>query len=78
MSSLHPVKDNAPVSPTTPAPPDPLSGADAAWDALVAAARAWAEHLDQWDKFKFQTDYGPVYVTVGREDPYPDSFEDLS
>lgn len=51
--------------------------ADAVWDALVAAARAWAEHLDQWDKFKFQTDYGPVYVTVGREDPCPDSFEDL-
>ena len=61
---------------TTPAFPDPPPGADAAWDALVTAARAWAEHLDQWDKFKFQTDCGPVYVTVGREDPHPDSFED--
>lgn len=49
-----------------------------AWITLVAAAKAWARHLDQWDKFKFQTESGPVYVSIRREDQYPDSFEDVS
>lgn len=48
------------------------------WDGLVAAAKAYAPYLDQWDKFKFQTEYGPVYVTIGRSDLYPDSFETVS
>ena len=52
-------------------------GPDAAWQALVAAAHAWAEHLDQWDKFKFQTDHGPVYVSIGRAAECPDSFDEL-
>ena len=43
--------------------------ADEAWNALVSAARAWSTHLDQWDKFKFETQYGPVYVTIARYDP---------
>lgn len=49
----------------------------AAWNTLVAAARSYAPHLDQWEKFKFPTDYGMVYVTISLEDPYPDSFEEI-
>ena len=48
-------------------------GPDATWQALVAAAHAWAEHLDQWDKFKFQTDHGLVYVSIGRAAECPDA-----
>ena len=56
--------------------PDPEE--DRAWNALVTAAKTWARHLDQWDKFKFQTPHGPVYVTVSREDYYPDTFEEVT
>ena len=54
-----------------------MPGEDESWNALVAAARVWANHMDQWDKFKFQTDHGPVYVTIGRSDPWPDSFDQV-
>ena len=50
---------------------------EAAWETFVAASRAWAAYLDQWDKFQFQTDYGPVYVSIGRAAEYPDSFDEL-
>lgn len=50
---------------------------DAAWQALVDAAKGWAPHLDQWDKFKFATDYGPVYVTIGRGSEHPSTFEEV-
>jgi hypothetical protein len=50
---------------------------DDAWDAFVNAAKAWAQYLDQWDKIKFQTEHGMVYVTISRADPYPDSFHKL-
>lgn len=49
--------------------------ADTAFAALVAAAKAYADHLNQWDKFQFATAFGPVYVTIGRSDPYPETFE---
>jgi hypothetical protein len=51
---------------------------DKAWDAFVAAAKEWERHLDQWDKIKFKTDFGMCYVSIGREDPYPDSFDEVS
>ena len=51
--------------------------ADAAWNTFVNAAKAFATHLDQWEKIKFQTSYGMVYVAIGREDPYPDSFVEI-
>jgi hypothetical protein len=54
-----------------------MEDADAAWDAFVNAAKAWAQYLDQWDKIKFQTEHGMVYVTISRADPYPDSFHKL-
>lgn len=51
---------------------------DAEWFALVAAAKAFAAHLDQWEKIKFETSYGTVYVSIGRSDPYPDSFTEIT
>lgn len=48
---------------------------DIAWIRLVHAARDWANHMDQWERFKFDTDYGPVYVSVDRSVPYSDSFD---
>lgn len=49
-----------------------------AWNALVCAAVQWAKYLDQWDKFKFDTEYGPVYVNIGRQASYPDSYDKIS
>lgn len=49
---------------------------DAAWKALVSNCRGWAtNHMDQWEKFKFHTVYGTVYVTISRQDPFPDDFD---
>ena len=48
------------------------------WEAFISAAKAYANHLDQWEKVKWQTPYGMVYLTIGRADPYPDSFEEIS
>ena len=53
----------------------PETAETAAWCALVAAAQAYAAHMDQWDKFQFQTDNGPVYVTISRGAQHPHTFE---
>ena len=70
---------NASIQVTLPDDPRAMAmaiakvGPDATWQALVAAAHAWAEYLDQWDKFKFQTDHGLVYVSIGRAAECPDA-----
>lgn len=48
------------------------------WAAFVAAAKDFARHLDQWERIKFETSCGPVYVSISRSDPYPDSFTDIT
>lgn len=48
---------------------------NAAWRNLVAAAVAWADHMDQWDKAAIMLPGGPVYLSVGRSDPYRDTFD---
>jgi hypothetical protein len=48
-----------------------------AWTAWVKASIEWAKHMDQCDKFRFQTKYGPVFVTMRIIDDYPDSFEEV-
>ena len=51
---------------------------DTAWKTLADALMEWGEnHLDQFDKVKFKTGYGMVYVTISREDSYPSSFEEI-
>ncbi len=53
----------------------PVGSAAHDWLALVRAAKAWADtHMDQWEKFKFETEYGSIYVTISMADPHPDSF----
>lgn len=49
--------------------------ADIAWIRLVHAARDWANHMDQWERFKFPTKHGVVYVSVDRSVPYPENFD---
>lgn len=44
--------------------------------ALVGAVRTWVDnHMDQWERFKYEDEYGPLYVTISRATNYPDSFE---
>lgn len=48
---------------------------DYAWTALVSNCHRWASnHMDQWEKFSFDTRYGKIYVTISRQDPYPGDF----
>lgn len=56
---------------------DSPSPATVAYNTLVAAARAYAPHLDQWDKFKFPVGDNTVYVTISLRDVRPDSFEEV-
>jgi len=45
---------------------------------LIKLLRIYGEkYLDQWTKIKFKSSFGPVYVSIMRSDPYPDSFDDL-
>lgn len=47
-----------------------------AWWALVRVCHFWAtRYLDQWDKFRLDTEYGPVYVGLERETMWPESFD---
>lgn len=45
---------------------------------LVAAVRDWADHMDQWERFKIETEAGPVYLSIDRSVPDPDAFEPLA
>jgi hypothetical protein len=54
-----------------------MSDLDDAWQGLIQAAYRWAtQHMDQWEKVKFQTEFGMVYLTIDRKgDGYPLSFD---
>lgn len=53
-----------------------MSKADEAHTKLVAAAHEWAtKHMDQWEKFKFETPHGWIYVSITMTTNYPDSFD---
>ena len=50
----------------------------AAWNAFVEGVKGWANvHMDQWEKIKFPSEQGHIYVTVSRRDLYPDSFDEV-
>lgn len=52
--------------------------AQPAWEAFVAAAKNFgANHLDQWEKIKFQTPHGTVYVSISRAAEWPDDYQDV-
>ena len=43
---------------------------------LIKMLRRWANHhMDQWEKWKFDTKYREVYVTISYVDQYPESFD---
>ncbi len=49
---------------------------DDLWRTFIKAAHAYAEKgMDQWERVKFETEFGPVYLTLSRKPDYPDSFE---
>lgn len=46
------------------------------WWLMIKLTKRWAEHhMDQWEKVKFDTSYGTIYLTISRQDPHPDSFD---
>lgn len=54
----------------------PKTAENLAWEVLVSNCHHWASnHMDQWEKFTFDTEYGPVYVTITHETSHPDSFD---
>jgi hypothetical protein len=49
------------------------------WRILLWATRRWGNlYMDQWTKFTLRTTYGPLFVSLERSTPWPDSFDDLS
>jgi hypothetical protein len=49
------------------------------FDALLKAAKRWSElHMDQWEKLKFKTEYGVVYLSLTRETLFPDDFDEVT
>jgi hypothetical protein len=51
--------------------------ASGAWIRLVAAVRDWSEnHMDQWERFKFEGKHGPIYVSIRLEPDAPESAYD--
>jgi len=55
---------------------EPKTLVDQAFRSLVYCVRFWEEnHMDQWERFKYEGEHGPVYVTISLQDPNPDSFD---
>lgn len=54
-------------------------GADQAWRNLIQAAHTWAsEHMDQFEKVKFETSWGTVYLTLSRQSAHPACFDAIT
>ena len=48
------------------------------WWLMIKLTKRWVDHhMDQWEKVKFDTRYGQVYVTISLQDPHPDSFDKI-
>lgn len=79
---LDAVDEQNPDAPPTIIPILPQTAADraeadAAFLNLATAAQTWAtKHMDQWEKFRFTTPHGMVYVTISMETQCPQSFDD--
>ena len=47
------------------------------WKLLIWSSRRWANrYMDQWTKYRLKTLYGPLFVSLMRETPWPDSYDD--
>lgn len=45
---------------------------------MIGIVRYWANtHMGQWEKVKFDSSYGKVFLTVSRHDQYPESFDEI-
>jgi hypothetical protein len=53
------------------------ASADTAWKAFLDAAKRYEPFMDQFDRVKWRGASGMVYLSIGRSDAYPDSFEPL-
>ena len=48
------------------------------WYLMIRLVKLWANrYMDQWDRVKFNTTWGTVYLSITREDPYPDSYDEI-
>lgn len=46
------------------------------WRLLLWAVRQWARHeMDQFDRWKIETESGPVYVAIEMEVAFPGSYD---
>lgn len=52
-----------------------MTEAETTFRALVQAVRAWERHMDQWEKFRYVGEHGPVYVTIRMEEDRPETFD---
>lgn len=51
---------------------------EADWKNLHSSLLRWANrHMDQFEKVKFDSDYGTVYFSLMLSDPFPESFEKI-
>lgn len=52
---------------------------DWAWRRLIKAAYRWStKHMDQWEKVKFHTPYGVVYLTLSLYEEHRESFNPVN
>ena len=48
------------------------------WFLMIKLVKIWStRYMDQWEKIKFDTNYGLIYLTISRQDQYPDSFDEI-
>jgi hypothetical protein len=51
---------------------------DMVFKMMIGIVRYWTNnHMDQWEKVKFDTSYGKVFLTISRHDHHPDSFDEI-
>ena len=49
-----------------------------AWWVLVQVLRFWCNrYIDKWERVCLITEYGPVFLSIDRETPWPESFDHI-
>ena len=45
---------------------------------MIRLVKLWANrYMDQWERVKFNTPYGMIYLSMTREDSHPDSYDEI-
>lgn len=48
------------------------------WWLMIKLVKMWSRrYMDQWEKVKFNTSYGDIYLTISYQDQYPESFDEI-